>query len=460
MFESYPAELTVSQVSSAIRNVLEDTFHSIKVRGEVSSISCPASGHVYLNLKDKDAVLKTIVWKNTATRIPFKLEDGLEVICTGKISNYSGSSSYQLIVNSIEISGQGTLLAMLEKRKLKLAQEGLFDQSRKKSIPRFPKVIGVITSETGAVIKDILHRIRERFPLDVILWPVTVQGQTAASEVVKALDGFNKQDFPKVPDVIIVARGGGSLEDLMPFNEEEVVRAVARSKIPVISAVGHETDTTLIDYASDLRAPTPTAAAELATPVLDDLSYNLDKYHEALRSSILNSIARKESKYMYLSKKVSDHSGIIDKCISDIEKLSAKMQNSIKSKVANLAYNVSLRASKLSIKNLQELCESSEVKLVKLNNDLVKNFTKYLITKTEALENNKKLLESYSYKKVLERGYAAVRNKNGYITKSSEFKSEFAEIEFSDAVIEVAKTKKPPKNKPQQHNPNQTSLFN
>lgn len=459
MFETKTTELTVSQVSSAIRNVLEDTFYSIKVRGEISSLSCPASGHIYMNLKDNEAVLKTIIWKTTALKIPFKLEEGLEVICIGKISNYAGSSSYQLITSSIEISGQGTLLAMLEKRKAKLAQEGLFDISRKKPIPKFPKVIGVITSETGAVIKDILHRIRERFPLHVILWPVTVQGQTAADEVVKALDGFNSSASPVIPDVIIVARGGGSLEDLMPFNEESVVRAVSRSNIPVISAVGHETDTTLIDYAADLRAPTPTAAAELATPVIDDLHYKVDKYFELLRSSISNSVTRKESKYMQFCKRLSDHSNIIDRCLSYIEKLSSNIERALEQKISNLNHLVSLSAAKISAKTLDNKVSDSSQKLERLKLDLVKNFSILFENKSESINRNSRLLESYSYKKVLERGYAAVRNKNGYISKASDFKSEFAEIEFSDAIIEVAKTRKPPKSKSQNSNPSQASLF-
>lgn len=459
MFDSKPTELTVSQVSSAIKNVLEDTFYSIKVRGEISSLSCPASGHIYLNLKDNEAVLKTIIWKSSAQRIPFKLEDGLEVICTGKITNYAGSSSYQLIVNSIEISGQGTILAMLEKRKAKLAKEGFFDQSRKKPIPKFPKTVGVITSETGAVIKDILHRIRERFPLNVLLWPVTVQGQTAADEVVKALDGFNNSDFPNKPDVIIVARGGGSLEDLMPFNEESVVKAVARSEIPIISAIGHETDTTLIDYAADLRAPTPTAAAELATPVLDDLNYTLDKYNELLCSSMRNAISRRESRYFLLSNKISDHSSLIDKCSAHIEKLYSRSENAIKQKIINSLHYLSLKSSKISEKHLESKIENHTQNLNRFNIELIKNFTNLFTFKTESVEMNKKLLESYNYKKVLERGYAVVRNRNGYISKAVDFKSEFAEIEFSDAVIEVAKTKKPAKTKLQINNPNQSSLF-
>ena len=236
----------------------------MKIRGEISGCKRAASGHVYLALKDEKSLLDGIMWKGVAGKLTFKPEDGLEVICIGKLTTYPGRSKYQIVIDRMEVAGEGALMALLEKRKKKLASEGLFDEDRKISIPYIPKTVGVVTSPTGSVIRDILHRFSDRFPRNIIVWPVLVQGEGSASQIAKAINGFNTLEtdgkIPR-PDVLIVARGGGSLEDLWSFNEEVVVRAVSMSKIPLISAVGHETDTTLIDYVSDHRSPTPTAAA-------------------------------------------------------------------------------------------------------------------------------------------------------------------------------------------------------
>ena len=267
-------EYTVTEISASIKETLEDNFGYVKVRGEVSGLSKPASGHVYLNLKDENAIIKAIAWRSTVAKLSFMPDEGLEVICSGRLTTgysdrYPGRSDYSIIIDSIVPAGEGALMALLEQRKKKLMSEGIFDQDHKKPLPLYPETIGIITSPTGAVIKDIIHRLEDRFPCDVILWPVPVQGDDAAHLIADALNGFNnflKDSEIKVPDLIIVARGGGSIEDLWAFNEEIVVRAVFASEIPVLSAVGHETDTTLIDFVSDLRAPTPTAAAELCTP--------------------------------------------------------------------------------------------------------------------------------------------------------------------------------------------------
>ncbi len=267
-------EYSVSEISGAIRRTVEDTFGHVRVRGEVGRVSRPGSGHVYLDLKDEKAVLAAVIWRGTARRLRFQPEEGLEVVATGRITTYAGQSKYQLVIEQLEPAGVGALMALLEERRRKLAAEGLFDAARKKPLPWLPKVIGVITSPTGAVIRDILHRLSDRFPRHVIVWPVRVQGETCAAEVARAIAGFNALPeggpIPR-PDLLIVARGGGSLEDLWGFNEEIVVRAAAASRIPLISAVGHETDTTLIDLAADWRAPTPTAAAEKAVPVRAEL---------------------------------------------------------------------------------------------------------------------------------------------------------------------------------------------
>ena len=279
MFEdSAPAgnspEYTVSELSGAVKRVIEGEFGLVRVRGEVGRVSRPASGHLYFDLKDDRSVIAAISWKGQVAKMQVRPEEGMEVVATGRMTTFPGQSKYQLIVEDVAPAGAGALMAMLEKRRAALQAEGLFDPARKQPIPYLPKVIGVVTSPSGAVIRDILHRLRDRFPRHVLIWPVAVQGQACAPEVAAAIRGFNAIEpggpIPR-PDVIIVARGGGSLEDLWGFNEEIVVRAAAASRIPLISAVGHETDTTLIDHAADLRAPTPTAAAELAVPVRLDL---------------------------------------------------------------------------------------------------------------------------------------------------------------------------------------------
>ena len=286
------AEYTVSEISGAIKRAIEDDFGFVRIRGELGRVARPASGHLYFDLKDDKAVLASVCWKAVAGRLAVQPEQGLEVVCTGNLTTFAGQSRYQMVVQHMEPAGAGALMALLEERRKKLAAEGLFSDERKQPMPYLPKVIGVVTSPSGAVIRDILHRLAERFPRHVIVWPVRVQGQGSAEEVAQAIDGFNALPINGEnggivrPDLIIVARGGGSLEDLWSFNEEIVVRSVAASNIPVISAVGHETDTTLIDYVSDKRAPTPTAAAEMAVPVRAQLLANiLDMERRLVQSS-------------------------------------------------------------------------------------------------------------------------------------------------------------------------------
>ena len=273
-------EYSVSEISGVVKGLIESEFEYVRIRGEIGRVSNPRSGHIYMDLKDERSVLAAVVWKGNVRNLPAMPEEGLEVVASGKLTTFGAQSKYQLIVDQIIPAGEGALMALLEKRKEKLKQEGMFDVSRKKPLPYLPDVIGVITSSSGAVIRDILHRLKDRFPREVLVWPVSVQGDRCALEVSTAIDGFNRLtefDEIKKPDLLIVARGGGSLEDLWGFNEEIVLRAVAASDIPVISAIGHETDTTLIDLVSDVRAPTPTAAAEIAVPVLSDISKALDK---------------------------------------------------------------------------------------------------------------------------------------------------------------------------------------
>lgn len=264
-------ELSVSELAFALKRVVEDSFGQVRLRGEISGYKRAASGHAYLTLKDDKACIDAVMWKAGVASLPFRPEDGIEVIATGKLTTYPGRSKYQIVIERLELAGEGALMLLLEKLKAKLAAEGLFETARKRKLPFLPRHIGVVTSPTGAVIRDILHRLEDRCPTRVTVWPVQVQGQGAAEQVAAAVAGFSAMPEGERPQLVIVARGGGSIEDLWAFNEEVVVRAVAASAIPIISAVGHETDTTLCDYAADMRAPTPTAAAEMAVPVRAEL---------------------------------------------------------------------------------------------------------------------------------------------------------------------------------------------
>ncbi len=292
------AELTVSELSASLKRAIEDGFGYVRVRGEIGNVKYHSSGHIYLDLKDDKATLAGIIWRTAAPRIKVKLEAGLEVVVTGRITTYPGQSKYQIVIETLAPAGLGALMALVEERKKKLTAEGLFDPARKQLLPFLPNVIGVITSPTGAVIRDILHRLQDRFPRHVLVWPVKVQGEGSAEQVTAAINGFNAlPEGGKIPrpDLIIVARGGGSLEDLWSFNEENVVRAAAGSMIPLISAIGHETDITLIDFASDKRAPTPTAAAEMAVPVRAELIAEIDSLARRALSCWLRGIENRRT---------------------------------------------------------------------------------------------------------------------------------------------------------------------
>jgi len=287
--------LSISELSAQLKRTVEERFGHVRLRGEISGFKRAASGHVYLCLKDDNAVIDGVMWKGTAGRLAFRPEDGLDVIVTGKVTTYPGRSKYQIVIESMELAGEGALMQLFEKLKARLAEEGLFDPAKRRPIPVLPRVIGVVTSPTGAVIRDILHRLADRFPSHVLLWPVLVQGEGAAAQVAAAVRGFGAlpPDGPiPRPDVLIVARGGGSIEDLWTFNEEAVVRAVAASPIPVISAVGHETDTTLCDFAADLRAPTPTAAAEMAVPVRTELMAQITELDARMQRCLSRGVER------------------------------------------------------------------------------------------------------------------------------------------------------------------------
>jgi exodeoxyribonuclease VII large subunit len=287
--------LSVSELSGALKRTIENAFGQVRVRGEISGFKRHASGHCYFTLKDENACIDAVIWRTSAVTLAFRPEDGAEVVATGKLTTYPGRSKYQIVVDRMELAGEGALLALLEKRRKSLAAEGLFDPARKRKLPFLPRVIGVVSSPTGAVIRDILHRLEDRCPTRVILWPVPVQGEGAAAKIAAAIRAFPELE-PR-PDLLIIARGGGSIEDLWPFNEEEVVRAAAESPIPLISAVGHETDTTLIDFASDLRAPTPTAAAEIAVPVRSELLAQLGELQHRAQHCLSRRIERGRERF-------------------------------------------------------------------------------------------------------------------------------------------------------------------
>ena len=411
-------EYSVSEISDSIKGTLENSFGYVKVRGEVSGLSKPASGHIYLNLKDDKAVIKAIIWRSAAARISFVPEDGLEVICSGKLTTgysdrYPGRSDYSIIVDSITPAGEGALMALLEQRKKKLAAEGLFEEQNKKSLPKYPETIGIVTSPTGAVIKDILHRLNERFPCNVILWPVPVQGQDAAQLISDAVDGFNNlssKDEVNLPDLIIIARGGGSIEDLWPFNEEIVIRSVFKSNIPIVSAIGHETDTTLIDFVSDLRAPTPTAAAEISTPDKEELLRDISEKNNRLNYSI----------NLYLD-------NLKDNFISIKDKLPV----SLKLFLNNLTSNFQNISQSLNFRVLGEQLKSSKVKLISLEESLLKAKNILVERLQKELDNKSMLLESLSYKSVLKRGYSVTRSSNKIIKSKQDLKDE------SELIIET-----------------------
>ncbi|MCM8557832.1 exodeoxyribonuclease VII large subunit [Sphingomicrobium sediminis] len=335
--DNAPAQ-SVGELSAALKRTVEGAFGNVRVRGEISGWKRAASGHCYFALKDEDAVIDAVLWRGQAQRLAFAPEDGAEVVATGKLTTYPGRSKYQVVVNSLELAGEGALMALLEKRKKQLAAEGLFDAARKQELPYLPKVIGVVTSPTGAVIRDILHRLHDRCPTRVILWPVQVQGESAAGQVAAAINGFDAMtsDGPVPrPDLLIVARGGGSIEDLWAFNEEVVVRAAAACSIPLISAVGHETDTTLIDYVSDKRAPTPTAAAEMAVPVLAELRGWIGEQGERAAGALRRQLDRMAERQQSLTDRWPAPTRLVEEPTRRLDEMSRRLQRGLVSSASS-----------------------------------------------------------------------------------------------------------------------------
>jgi len=407
-----PPEYTVSELSNRLKRLVEDKFSFVRVRGEISKVTVAKSGHMYTALKDADAVLDAVCWKGTVSRLSVKPEEGMEVVCTGRLTTYPGRSNYQLVIETMELAGQGALLKMLEERKKKLAAEGLFDPSRKKKIPSLPEIIGVVTSPTGAVIRDILHRVQERFPRHVLVWPVAVQGQNAAAQVAAAIAGFNALTKNR-PDLIIVARGGGSLEDLMPFNDEAVVRAAAASTIPLISAVGHETDTTLIDFASDLRAPTPTAAAEKAVPVRAEIMAQVMDGGKRLFTSASRLVLHRRTQVEGLARGLGDPKRRIEMAAQRLDHLSSRLDTGLSAWLERKASFIKELAVRISTRPLLHKISDAQRHVKGQYERLLNTRPRILNDRTRVLANLSALLESLSFERVLERGYAVVSDKKG-----------------------------------------------
>ncbi len=426
LFETDPSsntpEFSVSEISTALKRTVEENFSHVRIRGELGRVTRAASGHVYLDLKDDKAVINGNIWRPIAERLDFRPEEGMEVIATGKISTYAPRSGYNLIIERLEIAGEGALMALLEKRKKALASEGLFDAALKMELPFLPDKIGVITSRTGAVIKDILHRLNDRFPREVLLWPVKVQGKGSAEEIAAALAGFNElaTDDPLRPDVIIVARGGGSLEDLWSFNEEVVVRAVARSQIPVISAVGHETDTTLIDYVADRRAPTPSAAAEMVVPVRSDLLAAVQNLDTRRLRAIQKTKVQSARRFADLSRALPKLTDLLSLPAQRLDLASAKLGAALQMRASNARASFGAVGHRLSSQTVSNLIARKTQSKNHAAARLPRSAFDKLSRSNERFRTASLLLDALSHKRVLERGFALILDQHGNILKSAE----------------------------------------
>ncbi|MDP6565664.1 MAG: exodeoxyribonuclease VII large subunit [Alphaproteobacteria bacterium] len=409
-------EYSVSEISAAVKRSMEDNFGYVRVRGEVSGFTQARSGHLYFSLKDDRAVLDGVCWRGTAGKLRFRPEDGLEVICTGKLTTYAPRSRYQLVVEAMEPAGVGALMALLEERRKKLAAEGLFEAERKRPLPYLPEVIGVVTSPTGAVIRDILHRLRDRFPRRVLLWPVLVQGEGAAEQVAAAIGGFNALTaggaVPR-PDLLIVARGGGSIEDLWAFNEEIVVRAAAASEIPLISAVGHETDTTLIDHAADRRAPTPSAAAEIAVPVRGELVATTGDLQRRLRLGLDRLLAERRRDLEGLARGLRGPRDLLALAQQRLDEGGDRLRRALAAFGAEKRHQLTAVAARLRPQLLRTEVAHRLEQLADRGGRLGRAALAMLRQTRLRLETQTKVLESLSFERVLERGFALVRDADG-----------------------------------------------
>ncbi len=452
MFEdeapSNAPEFTVSELTGSVKKTLEGAFGRVRVRGEIGRVVFAKSGHAYYDIKDERNVISCTTWKGQVANLGVRPEEGLEVIITGKLSTFGPQSKYNINVDSIEVAGEGALMAMLEKRRKALAAEGLFDPARKQPIPYLPGIIGVVTSPTGAVIRDILHRLRDRFPSKVLVWPVAVQGKNCAPEVVAGINGFNALTpggaLPR-PDLIIVARGGGSLEDLWGFNEEAVVRAAAASSIPLISAVGHETDTTLIDHAADIRAPTPTAAAEMAVPVRLELMATNDQLGARLTRALTDGVTRRGQRLRDLARALPNRDTLLAVPSQRLDAASARLPNALRA--ATDQKKVQLARLTLSPGLIRRGIASDRQRLdriaSRLTPDLMRARFQAAADRLAALDRTRQTL---GYVETLKRGFAVVRGDGEIVTTSDAAKTATTlEIEFADGRMTAGTGSKPAK---------------
>lgn len=437
-------ELTVSELAQAVKRAVERDFDQVRVRGELGRVLIAKSGHLYVDLKDADATIATVMWKANVAALNFKPEEGLEVVVEGRLSTYPGRSQYQLIAERMAPAGVGALLAQLEKLKARLGAEGLFAPGRKKPIPYLPRVIGVVTSPTGAVIRDILHRLGERFPRRVLLWPVLVQGPEAAGQVARAISGFNALQGALRPDVLIVARGGGSIEDLWAFNEEIVVRAAAESAIPLISAVGHETDTTLIDFASDLRAPTPTGAAEKAVPVRAELIERVEVLEGRLKGGLIRGLERRRTDLRAAGARLPRLETLFQIPQQRYDRASERLNAALvansraaQSKLDRVCARLRPQALTQDIARRRDLLTRSAARLAPAMKRTLEAHRKHL-------DAAARMLESLSHKSVLARGFVLVHREDGSLVRAAKELSpgDAIELTFADdkqkAVIDPA----------------------
>jgi exodeoxyribonuclease VII large subunit len=458
-------ELTVSEVSAALKRVVEDNFSYVRVRGEISGYRGPhSSGHVYFALKDEGARLDAVIWKLTFNRLRFKPEEGLEVIVTGRITTYPGRSNYQIVIETLEPAGAGALMMLLEERKKKLAAEGLFDEARKQLLPFLPTVVGVVTSPTGAVIRDILHRLSDRFPRQVLVWPVRVQGDGAAEEIAAAIEGFNALpehgDIPR-PDILIVARGGGSLEDLWCFNEEIVVRAAAASMIPLISAVGHETDITLIDFASDRRAPTPTAAAEMAVPVRSELLMRIATQARRVTACWLRGQEARRTELRAAVRALPSLDAMLAIPRQRLDAAADRLPRALRANAHVHHRQFERIAGRLSPQLLRARLVRCREWIATLSQRRALSRKVYLERRRDRLQSAEKLLNAFSYRAVLNRGYALVRDGKGFPLHSaaSVTPGMSLDIEFADGRVGATADKEPRTKKTRGGPSGQGSLF-
>ncbi|MDH3581590.1 MAG: exodeoxyribonuclease VII large subunit [Hyphomicrobiales bacterium] len=434
------AEFTVSELSFAIKRSVEENFAYVRVRGELGRISRPASGHIYLDLKDEKAVLAGVIWRGQAGRLKVQPEQGMEVIATGKLTTYPGQSRYQIVIEALEPAGVGALLAQLEKLKKKLAGEGLFDEARKMPVPFLPRTVGIVTSPTGAVIRDMLHGFDERFPVHALIWPVRVQGESCGAEVTAAIKGFNALegggDLPR-PDVLIVARGGGSLEDLWGFNEEQVARAVAESAIPVISAVGHETDWTLIDLVADARAPTPTKAAEWAVPMYSDLLARTRELARRQQIAQQRTLEQRRAALRAAARGLPRLGDILALPRQRFDTACARLSRALLANARGHATRLAKTSGRLRPAILVQATRLGRERLGRLDERAGRSLRLGVEGRRARLDARGHLLASLGHRGVLARGFALVRDTSGGMIRSAKtLKSGDAfEVEFADGRI-------------------------